>query len=149
MVLHSAVHLFHDGEYDHGLRDLFDIHRLLLHFGAQPGFWSGLPARAKELELSRPLFYALRYCKLLLHTAIPDSVIQQAEAGHPGNARLVLMDFLFLRALLPKHPSCDDSYTATARFMLYLRANWLRMPPLLLARHLFHKAFLSPKLQEE
>jgi hypothetical protein len=29
--------------------------------------------------------------------------------------------------------------------MLYVRANWLRMPPLLLTRHLFHKAFISPK----
>jgi hypothetical protein len=28
--------------------------------------------------------------------------------------------------------------------MLYVRGNWLRMPPLLLSRHLFHKAFLSP-----
>ncbi|MDD5612097.1 MAG: hypothetical protein PHF75_03565, partial [Gallionella sp.] len=36
-----------------------------------------------------------------------------------------------------------------ARQLLYLRANWLRMPPVLLARHLFHKAFLSPdKLRE-
>lgn len=149
MVLHSAVHLFHDGEYDHGLRDLFDIHRLLRHFGAQPGFWSSLTARADELELSRPLFYALRYSRLLLHTEIPGTVLQQAQAGHPGALLSRLMDFLFLRALLPKHPSCDDRFTAVARFLLYLRANWLRMPPMLLARHLFHKAFLSPKLQTE
>ena len=33
--------------------------------------------------------------------------------------------------------------------MIYLRGNWLRMPPLLLARHLFHKAFLSPKDKAE
>jgi hypothetical protein len=26
-----------------------------------------------------------------------------------------------------------------------VRGNWLRMPPLMLARHLFHKAFISPK----
>jgi hypothetical protein len=38
MVLHSATHLFSEGEYDHGLRDLFDLHRLLCHFGAtEPG----------------------------------------------------------------------------------------------------------------
>ncbi|MGK4678352.1 nucleotidyltransferase family protein, partial [Salmonella enterica] len=46
MVLHSAVHLFSEGETDHGLRDLLDLHRLLLHFGARPGFWEGLAARA-------------------------------------------------------------------------------------------------------
>ena len=55
------------------------------------------------------------------------------------------MDALFERALLPMHASCDDAFTASARFALYVRGNWLRMPPLMLARHLFHKAFLTKK----
>jgi len=53
------------------------------------------------------------------------------------------MDALYLRALLPAHASCTDAYTACARALLYLRATWLRMPPLLLVRHLLHKALLS------
>ena len=145
IVLHSAVHLFYDGEFDHGLRDLVDIHRLLLHFGRQPGFWPALTARAVELELARPLFYALRYAAELLHTPVPDEALQASAAARPGPLLLRLMDALFRRALLPMHPSCGDAWTPAARFCLYLRANWLRMPPLLLARHLFHKAFLSPK----
>jgi hypothetical protein len=55
------------------------------------------------------------------------------------------MDRLFGCALLPPHPSCDDRFSGPARFALYVRGNWLRMPPLLLARHLFHKAFISPR----
>ena len=54
------------------------------------------------------------------------------------------MAALLGRALRPNHPSCRTALTGTATFMLYVRANWLRMPPLLLARHLFHKAFVSP-----
>jgi hypothetical protein len=145
MVLHSAVHLFFDGEFEHGLRDLVDLHRLLLHFGAQPGFWDELAARAAELELARPLFYALRYTRRLLHTPVPAPVLAAAAQGSPGRPLLALMDRLFERALLPLHPSCDDRFSALARFLLYIRGNWLRMPPLLLARHLLHKAFLSPK----
>jgi len=145
MVLHSAVHLFHDGELDNGLRDLIDIHRLLCHFGDEPSFWSELAPRAVELELSRPLFYALRYAKLLLHTPIPPEVMTAAEVGRPNRLLLSLMDRLFARALVPDHPSCADRFTSAAKKILYIRANWLRMPPLLLARHLFHKAFISPK----
>ena len=148
MVLHSAVHLFHDGEYDNGLRDLVDIHGLLQYYGDTPGFWAALPERARELELTRPLFYALRYAALLLHTPIPPQASRDADSGRPGGLLLKLMDSLFLRALLPDHPSCDDRWTAAARIMLYIRANWLRMPPLLLARHLFHKAFLSPEKED-
>ncbi|HEY5798581.1 MAG TPA: nucleotidyltransferase family protein, partial [Burkholderiaceae bacterium] len=129
--------------YHHGLRDLFDLHRLLTHFGADPAFWPALAKRAEELGLLRPLYYALRYAGILLGTGVPQPVRQAVNAGAPGKALLALMDFLFLRALLPAHPSCDGAATPMARQLLYLRGNWLRMPPLLLTRHLFHKAFLS------
>jgi hypothetical protein len=145
MVLHSAVHLFYDGELDHGLRDLVDIDRLLREFGVKPGFWEELPARAVELELARPLFYALRYAGRLLQTPVPAGVRLAADGGRPNPVLLALMDQLFDRALLPAHASCADWLTGIARFGLYVRSNWLRMPPLMLARHLFHKAFISPK----
>ncbi|RJG07059.1 hypothetical protein D3870_14585 [Noviherbaspirillum cavernae] len=146
MVLHSAAHLFHEGELDNGLRDLVDIHCLLAHFGGLPSFWPDLVRRAKELELTRPLFYALRYTERMLHAAIPPDAMEAAGSGRPHRQILALMDQLYTRAFLPNHPSCRDRLAGMSRRMLYLRANWLRMPPLLLARHLFHKAFISPDL---
>ena len=146
MVLHSATHLFYDGEFDKGLRDLLDLHRLLLHFGAAPGFWELLAARAHELQLGRPLFYALRYCARVLETPVPAAVGAALGPAAPNAALLALMDALFLRALMPAHPSCSGPLSGLARRLLYVRGNWLRMPPLLLARHLFHKAFISPKV---
>ena len=148
MVLHSAVHLFYDGELEHGLRDLLDLHWLLADFGRAPLFWQELQIRARELELARPLFYALRYVASMLQTPIPVDARLAAEAGRPNPVLLALMDQLFGRALLPAHASCADRLTATARFLLYVRANWLRMPPWMLACHLFHKAFISPKFAE-
>jgi hypothetical protein len=145
MVLHSAVHLFFDGEFDKGLRDLFDLHRLLSEFGALPGFWEGLAARAGVLELGRPLFYALRHCMRMFGTAVPPAVLAAVAPAGPNPALGALMDWLFRRALLPLHPSCDSAASAGARFILYVRGNWLRMPPLMLSRHLFHKAFLTPR----
>lgn len=146
MLLHSATHLFFDGEFSHGLRDMVDLDRLLRHFGADPAFWQGLPARAAELELTLPLFYALRYARFLLDTPVPASVLAAVDdLAAPGRARLAMMDALFARTLLPPHVSCSDGGTQLARFALYVRGNWLRMPPLMLARHLAHKAFLSPK----
>ena len=146
MVLHSATHLFADGEFDKGLRDLWDLHRLLTHFGAQePGFWEGLPARARQLQLQRFMFYGLRYSSMLFGTAVPPATLAALAPAGPGAALLRLMDALFLRALAPHHPSCRARGAGLADFLLYVRGNWLRMPPLRLARHLFHKAFLTPK----
>ena len=145
MVLHSAVHLFHDGEFDNGLRDLIDIQRLLMHFGGRSSFWALLIERAQELQLTRPLFYALRYAERMLGVPIPLETMRAAAIDQPSGLMLALMDRLFERALVPDHASCADRYTAAAKQALYVRANWLRMPPLLLARHLFHKAFISPR----
>ena len=60
MLLHSMVHLFQEGDFDHGLRDLIDMHALLVHFEAQDtGFWPQLTARARQLGLGVPLVQAL------------------------------------------------------------------------------------------
>ncbi|MES1981066.1 MAG: nucleotidyltransferase family protein [Pseudomonadota bacterium] len=145
MVLHSAAHLLHDSELDHGLRDLVDIDSLLRQFCSLPNFWPNLVERAKEIELTRTLFYALRYAVYVLGTPVPAEAINAARIGRPSRFTLFIMDPLFHRALMPDHPSCSDWLTGIARWLLYIRANWLRMPPLLLARHLFHKAFISPR----
>lgn len=147
MILHSAVHLFYDGEWDHGLRDLVDIQRLVEQYSAEPGFWIKLIERAKELELTRPLFYAMRYLVKMLDASIPEAAMRAIEFARPNVLLMGLMDALLMRALLPLHESCGDGLSGTARFMLYIRGNWLRMPPILLARHLFHKAFLTPKVE--
>jgi hypothetical protein len=141
MLLHSATHLFTEGEYNHGLRDLADLDSLLRHFSAEPGFWNELGRRAEVLNLSRPLYYALRYCMAVFETPIPAAAWQ--SQGRPPWASL--MDVLFGRALAPEHASCADGLSGLARRLLYVRGHWLRMPLPLLIPHLFHKAFLEER----
>ena len=141
MVLNSAVHLFLNEELSSGLRDLADLDSLLRQFGARPGFWMELVERARELDLSRPLFYGLRYARLILDTPVPDHARQASEADRPPAWLRSAMDALFLRALRPHHFSAADQFSNIARLALYVRAHWLRMPPVLLARHLTVKAF--------
>ena len=55
MVLHSAAHLFHDGDLRLSLRDLVDIADLLGQFErSERDFWPRLVSRAAELNLGRP-----------------------------------------------------------------------------------------------
>ncbi len=144
-ILHSATHLFHDGELPHGLRDLTDLDLLLREAAASAGFWTRLVARAEELQLCRSLFYALRYAEHLLGTPVPAATTAALADASPGKAVRTAMDAVFTRALLPDHASCDDALTAAARFTAYVRAHWLRMPAHLLIPHLMHKAFVRPR----
>lgn len=145
MLLHSATHLFHDGELAHGLRDLTDLDLLFRHFAKLPDFWSRLLRRAEELELSRSLYYAVRYARYFLETPIPVEFIQATTYAGPSRPVRLLMDAIFTRAMAPDHASCADAWTPWARRAAYIRAHWLRMPPHLLFPHLFHKAFFEPK----
>jgi hypothetical protein len=145
-ILHSATHLFHDGELPHGLRDLTDIDLLLRAAAEHPDFWPRLLARAEELQLSRPLFYALRYASHFLATPVPDSVAASLDKHAPNRFTLALMDNVFRRVLAPAHASCSDFFTPAARLAAFVRAHWLRMPVHLLIPHLFHKAVISPLL---
>jgi len=133
MVIHSATHIFHEGAFDHGL---------LTHFGKnESGFWDALVPRAIELDLIDPLYYALHTCSLILETDIPKIVLQQVEKGRPNPLMSRVMDWLFMRALQPDHPSCDLPFTGFARWLLYIRSHYLRMPLRLLVPHLIRKAW--------
>jgi hypothetical protein len=148
MILHSATHLFHEGEFDHGLRDLVDLDGLLRHFADCPGFWASLIPRARAVGLTRPLYYALRYAQRMLGTPVPDEVVRASRIGAPVRLLGWLMDGLFLRALNVKHPTVEDAWTPLARRLLYVRGHWLRMPIHLLAYHLAHKALARDDTRE-
>ena len=142
MIIHSAAHLFHEGEFDHGLRDLLDLKALFEEFSeADSEFWQHLVPRSIELDLVCPLFYAIRYLQLLLKAPVPSFVLDGIQQGSPGGVVLPLMDFLFLRAFMPDHASTDRALTGLARWLLYVRSHYIRMPAYLLIPHLVRKAW--------
>lgn len=142
MLLHSMAHLFYNEEMSHGLRDLSDIDLLLRAFAAREAdFWMRLLARAGELDLQRPLHYALRFSARVLGTPIPSEVLHRTKAWAPPWPLAMAMDAVWSRALQSQHESSAPSGTVFALLLLYVRAHWLRMPPALLARHLTIKAW--------
>lgn len=136
MVLHAATHLFHDGEVTGAIRDLVDITHLLGTFGGVPGFWDDWLAEAGTLGLERPAYYAVRYAVKSGNLRVPPDVVARMEAWAPPSTILRLMDALVSRTISGR----TGRWGSAATFALYVRSHWLRMPPLLLARHLAHKA---------
>jgi len=136
MVLHSAVHLFNEGHFDSALRDLDDITSLIRHFlAADADFARTLAARAGELDLVRPLYYALRWSHRLLDGPIDERLLDPP----PLPARLV-MEQLLRRVLTPPHPDLRGFGSGFAEWLLYIRSHYLRMPLRLLLPHLLRKA---------
>ncbi len=140
IVLHGAVHLMVSDEMADKLRDLWDLKALIEDFAEQnQGFWQDLASRADTLGLQRPTYYTLRYCSDLLGLIVPEDVESELRAWAPGRVVLALMDALIPLALLPGHPDQGSIRRRFARWLLFVRSHWLRMPPTLLVYHLSNK----------
>lgn len=145
-VIHSATHLFYDGELEHGFRDLLDLRDLLAVMDGEARL--ELVDRARQLGLQRPVYYALRYLQLILNMPELEQPMQRVLDNGFSLRGMWLMDVLFSRALLPDHTSCNDRWTPLARWLLYVRSHWLRMPWYLLIPHLARKAILRLSSQQ-
>lgn len=142
LVLHAMTHLLHGGEMDDALRELVDIDDLLRHFSrAEPGFWQRLWPRAEALDLARPAYYGLRFASRLLGTPVPAEVLEASARAAPSAAVRGAMDALVPLALFPPHPDERPKAVHLGRLALYVRSHWVRMPPLMLARHLAYKLY--------
>lgn len=116
-IVHAAAHMLADGDLQGGLRNLWDIYCLLPD--ADP---VALQARATHHGLSVHVAQARRL----------------AVALYGGGGRLTMWDRTVRARLLAR-----DGWGRETRkllvFAFYLRSHWLRMPPLMLARHLWTK----------
>jgi hypothetical protein len=137
LILHSATHLMHEGEWGHGLRDLSDLYLLIAPHVHEAGFWQRLLVRAQALNLQDPLHYVLVELQALFGLSTP------AAVAHPSPGRGVpyLMTPVIRLGVLSFHASCRTWLTPAAEFALYVRSHWLRMPPHLLIPHLLYKAW--------
>jgi hypothetical protein len=145
MILHSAAHLFHDGEMEHGLRDLVDMDSLLSQFATGDEFWLHLSQRAVELNLSRPLFYAFQCCRTFLQTPIPECAVQAAKTSgklESGSTRFVVALLTTAIGAILDDGKGETMSTSLAKFMIFVRSHYLRMPMHLLIPHLTRKMFI-------
>lgn len=121
MVVHAAAHLLADGDLQGGLRNLWDIRCLTREFGSAE-FGLQLAACATQHGLTREVERALR---------LSDHLFGEG-------AELTPADHLYVRRLLARDGWGRPTRKLT-ELAFYLRGHWLRMPPLMLARHLWTK----------
>lgn len=141
IVLHSAAHLFQDGNMAGALRDLVDLDCLLQHFAASDSsFWQRLVHRSRQMNLERSLFYTIHFIQTLLDTPVPADVVAEVDRGRPRWPIALLMSFLGQQSMVPSDRDGTTWPAIVAGWLLQARGHWLRMPPQLLARHLMHKA---------
>lgn len=122
MIVHAAAHLFADGDLAGGMRNLWDVHCLVEQFGT-----AGLDRRGAHHGLAKEVARAVRL----------------AAALYGDGAKLNPADHAYLRRVTARDGWGRGTRAAT-RLAFYVRSHWLRMPPLMLAKHLWTKWRAKP-----
>ncbi len=122
-IIHCAAHLIADGDLAGGLRNLWDMHCLLRDVVD----WDGLAARAEHHQLWPELHRAMRLAMALYGTPIPKRYDNWDRQDKWYRQRLLARD------------DWGRETRGFVRFIFFIRSHWMRMPPLLLTRHLWTK----------
>ena len=128
MIIHAVAHLFADGDLNGGLRNLWDIDRLIREQGDAPDYWPKLTERARLHGLVPHTSRALRLAQHLFATPVDPYLAYEARRG----------DVFYMGRLLARNGWGQET-RKILRLAFYIRSHWLRMPPLMLAKHLWTK----------
>ncbi len=134
MIVHAAAHLFADGDLAGGLRNLWDIHCLVSEFAdGDDDFVLTALEEAQHHQLRTAVSRALRLARDVFGTTVPSYEFPLKFRVH-GHAA----DRLYRRRLLARD-GWGRAIRPATRLGFYVRSHWLRMPPAMLARHLWVK----------
>ncbi|REL28576.1 hypothetical protein DXX93_19735 [Thalassotalea euphylliae] len=140
MYLHCAIHLFHEGDFDKGLRDLADLAAMYTEFmKTDDSFEQSLLSLASQTQQQKSLYFALKFIAQIFNIELGKNSKSFVENFRQGYRHAQLSDFIFLTILAPYHPSCESRKVKLARLLAYIRGHLLRMPLRLLLPHLCRK----------
>lgn len=122
MIVHAAAHLLADGDLSGGLRNLWDVDCLVREYDG-PDFLDRLRSRAKVHGLLKEVDRALRLRRALFVA---------------NSAKVSRSDALYVARLLTRD-GWGRQTRPFLRLAFYIRSHWLRMPPFMLAQHLWTK----------
>jgi hypothetical protein len=142
LVIHSIVHVVHEGELHNALRDLFDIDQMLRGFATAEGFWSRLGEYAFGNDLAYPVLLGLHLTKLIYGTPVPPETLARLTNSSNSNAPPQWLITTYLLALSSQSNSRTNATTDFAKWLIYVRSHALRMPLAKLAQHLTRKSWM-------
>ena len=134
MVVHAAAHLLADGDLAGGLRNLWDIDRLCRQFSDEdPDFYLTVMEAGHRHGLWNEVGRALRLANQIFGTPVKayHSPITVKWDERPK-------DRWFRRRITARDGWGRPTRPITG-LAFYVRSHWLRMPPAMLARHLWTK----------
>lgn len=141
LFIHSATHLFSEGEFNRVLRDLFDLTDMLTLLAERDPDLLNLRQRACEFNLARDTSMAMFFCAAIGRTKMSQSGQGFVEKYRPRGLRWWTLKWAYSRVF--KSPAINQQRLAEkfAALVLFLRSHLIKMPLHVLLPHLIWKGY--------
>ncbi|GAC21976.1 nucleotidyltransferase domain-containing protein [Paraglaciecola arctica] len=139
-VMHSIIHLFMNENFSSGMRDLFDIYRLIKAY-ADESFWNELIVLARQSNFLVELQYCLRALEIIFSFEVPEYVSIALNENQLSWTQRIWAKHIFVNAILPQHPLISLSRQSFASSLAYFRGHWVKMPKTVLIKHFIVKMY--------
>lgn len=133
-VMHSIIHLFMNEDFSSGLRDLFDIYRLVTEYGDED-FWNDLISLAQKSNFLLELQYCLVALTTIFSFEVPQCVSNRLQDKSLSKVQQFWAKHIFVNAIIPHHPLVALKRQSCASSLAYFRGHWVKMPMTVLFKH--------------
>jgi hypothetical protein len=138
-VLHSIIHLFMNEDFTNAFRDLFDLH-LLINEYASDEFWQTLGTLATKTKFEKELYYCL-VLLIKIFDATEPRILAKLSTRYKSLSSDMFIHTILFNGITPKHSLLNNYKNKTARFIVFIRGHWLKMPVHILITHLAIKSY--------
>jgi acetolactate synthase small subunit len=139
-VMHSIIHLFMNESFSSGMRDLFDIYRLIKEHGDEY-FWNELIVLARQSNFLVELQYCLVALETIFSFDVPEYMSIALHENQLSWTQKIWAKHIFANAILPQHPLISLNRQHFASSIAYFRGHWVKMPKSVLAKHFVEKLY--------
>ncbi|MFB1036443.1 MAG: nucleotidyltransferase family protein [Sinobacterium sp.] len=139
-VMHSIIHLFMNENFSSGMRDLFDIYRLIEEHSDE-SFWKDITVLARQSHFLVELQYCLVALETIFSFDAPEYVSIALHDNQLSWPQKIWAKHIFVNAILPQHPLISLNRQHFASSVAYFRGHWVKMPKSVLAKHFVVKLY--------
>lgn len=140
-VLHSIIHLFMNEDFTNAFRDMLDLHLLFDELG-NDDFWRDLNELAYTSGFHKELYYCLVLRQRLFHSSNPE-ILTNLNVRFKNATSTFFIHQVLYHGLTPQHYLLDRFHNKLARFVIFIRGHWIKMPLPILLKHLTIKSYLA------
>ena len=137
-LIHAAVHLFQDSEFNHTLRDLIDISALFLKI-REAGQEVLLCREALYFRLQNDVAMALYFVESVLRFKLSEETRNWVSRTLNKNYFWPLVRCCYARIFFQPVISQHNVFDKMAMLAVIIRSHWIKMPLKILAKHVAHK----------